>query len=229
MWPESFQNLDAEYEGLKGFLLKHPVITTFVVIVLIVIVVAKVKSWQTAKLKEDLATKDAEIAKLRDQLNPFLTVAVGRYTGTPDEALKKLWERISKLELLFDYTDISKIEWSGISMLSEGVGVGHPIAWQLQGLVEKKGDRITWEQSEAAEKRYQQVIDTYPCYPFAFYYLASSLKTRGDARWRGVASKAKDITEKTVQIRGHDSSHDNLLAELVTLLAEEDKKKGTQQ
>ncbi len=51
-----------------------------------------------ADLKEGLRNKDSEIQRLETQLTPFKTIALEKYTGSEQERLQKLAERIQELE-----------------------------------------------------------------------------------------------------------------------------------
>lgn len=51
-----------------------------------------------ADLKEGLRNKDSEIQRLETQLTPFKTIALEKYTGSEQERLHKLAERIQELE-----------------------------------------------------------------------------------------------------------------------------------
>ena len=51
-----------------------------------------------ADLKEGLRNKDSEIQRLETQLTPFKTIAIEKYTGSEQERLQKLAERIQELE-----------------------------------------------------------------------------------------------------------------------------------
>ena len=50
------------------------------------------------KLKNNISEKETEIQHLETQLTPFKTIALEKYTGTEQERLKKLSERIQELE-----------------------------------------------------------------------------------------------------------------------------------
>lgn len=49
-------------------------------------------------LKQDLSDKNFEIQRLETQLAPFKTIALEKYTGSEQERLQKLAERIEELE-----------------------------------------------------------------------------------------------------------------------------------
>jgi prefoldin subunit 5 len=51
-----------------------------------------------SNLKEELKNKNSEIQRLETQLTPFKTIALEKYTGTEQERLNKLSERIKELE-----------------------------------------------------------------------------------------------------------------------------------
>ncbi len=51
-----------------------------------------------ADLKENLSGKDSEIQRLETQLTPFKTIALGKYTGSEQEALRKLAQELEDLK-----------------------------------------------------------------------------------------------------------------------------------
>jgi len=63
-----------------------------------------------------------------------------------------------------------------------------------------------------------EVIDKIPTYPFAYYFLAKCLKKESDNSWVEIAEKAKEILERTTQMVGHKTDHDNFLREVTNLL-----------
>jgi hypothetical protein len=57
---------------------------------------------EIASLKDKLKDKDSEIQRLETQLTPFKTIALEKYTGSEQEALRKLADELEKLK---DYVD----------------------------------------------------------------------------------------------------------------------------
>src|SRR5204862_3650805 len=65
-----------------------------------------IRNWRTDDMRSEVRSlnakcsqKDAEIQRLETQLTPFRTIALERYTGTDAEALQKLGDRISQMQI----------------------------------------------------------------------------------------------------------------------------------
>lgn len=96
----------AEY---RDFARKHRVVFSLFVLAFLASVgwnvYCTIRNWHTteleqkvADLKEENGKKDSEIQRLETLLTPFRTIALERYTGPEEEALRKLAQRITGLE-----------------------------------------------------------------------------------------------------------------------------------
>lgn len=79
--------------------------------------------------------------------------------------------------------------------------------------------KITCSCTPAAITVCKSVIEKFPQYPFAYYFLFLCLKEKRDASWRGYAEKARSIFQKTTGMENHSKDHDLVLGELNKLLA----------
>jgi hypothetical protein len=56
------------------------------------------KNTEVNKLQQELSSKNAEIQRLETQLTPFRTIALEKYTGSEQEALRRLANEIEELK-----------------------------------------------------------------------------------------------------------------------------------
>ena len=80
---------------------------------------------EVANLKEKLKNKDAEMQRLEIQLTPFKTIALEKYTGSEEEALKKLAQNLkiieSKTTALEEQLAPRKLTSEQISIIAENI------------------------------------------------------------------------------------------------------------
>ena len=62
-----------------------------------------------------------------------------------------------------------------------------PISQALEGTYTMNGNIASFKEDSVSEAIYRHVIATYPRFPFAYWYLAYTLRRRNDASWRAFA------------------------------------------
>jgi len=224
---------EENYRDIRAFMKNHPWFTFSVLCCILV-------SWtysayrghqgtQISDLKETLEAKDTEIQgknieiqRLETLLTPFRQIALERYTGTEDERLAALAVRVKEVEatvdLLKDYAYAAQFSAIGEKMVGSGVHLGGGLAAILKSCVKKTKNLTQYGCGPDCERTYREVIDKFPNFPFAYYYLAFCLKQRGDSTWKAYGQKSVDILEKTTQVAGHYFEHDEFLPDARKLM-----------
>jgi len=116
----------------------------------------------------------------------------------------------NEIDILKHYTRMSFLDYKG---LSTGGGAGGlrqetEISILMEKVVQVNNDGYTIGTGERSEAIYKNVIELYPHFPFAYYFLAKSQKERNDAMWKSNAKKALEILTQTTKIEGHFIHHD---------------------
>ncbi len=177
-------------------------------------------------LEKETFEKTAEIQRLETLLAPFRTIALEKYTGTEAEALSKLALKIKELEsdinMIKDYSYMAQLNILGLSLQSNNpvFKVTSPLSKTLDGCFEIKDDQVTIVYTPEAEKKFLNVIEKYPDFPFSYYGLAKYYKQNGNPKWKTYAEKAIKIFDQTTQIKGHNPQHDQAKQNLLYDLSE---------
>lgn len=90
----------------------------------------------------------------------------------------------------------------------------------LRDMYTVSGNMYVMKRGVEAEQRYLEVVERFPKFPFAYYFLALSLKERGDDKWRIYASEAQRILKITTEFDGHSPNHDEVLTKVSLWLKE---------
>ena len=101
--------VESRFREYVNFARKHKIATVVIVIWLVAptlwSVFVTVKGWSIHEIETTIDTqnkeiekKNADIQRLETQLTPFRTIALGRFTGSEPEALKKLAEQLTLLQ-----------------------------------------------------------------------------------------------------------------------------------
>jgi hypothetical protein len=121
---------------------------------------------------------------------------------------------------LFKYQEISQYnamgnkagKVNGVNMVSTPIN-----DWNIKYAYFDNG-QIKFRCEPGAKEVCREVIAKMPSYPFSYYFLAKRLKEEKDSSWVEMAQTAKAILQKTTQIPGHKTDHDNALKEVTNLL-----------
>ncbi|MFA6216689.1 MAG: hypothetical protein WDL87_03445 [Candidatus Omnitrophota bacterium] len=216
------------------FFKKHPAISIVVIVVILALSGWNIYLQYTGKrineceqtisaLNRELEAKRAEIQRLETQLVPFRTFALEHYPGSEAEALAKLAQKITDMELtivaLRDYGDIAKLGPMGSAIVGgRGIKFSTPLSRMMEGTCEITGDQAVFILTPEAETKSMAVIEKFPNFPFAYYHVALCFRARNDNKWRTYAQKAKEIFEITTTIGGHVKSHDEALENILIFL-----------
>ena len=84
----------------------------------------------------------------------------------------------------------------------------------------ERGRAITFKTDPVSEGAYRKVVEEFPFFPFGYYALALTLRSRHDPGWRGYAQAAVGIFEKTTARPDCNPSHFSALKELREWLAQ---------
>ena len=101
---------------------------------------------------------------------------------------------------------------SGVNMVRTPIN-----DWNIKYAYYDNGQMI-FKCEPGAKEACLEVITKMPSYPFSYYFLAKCLKEESDSSWVEMAQTAKAILQKTTQIPGHKTDHDNALKEVSNLL-----------
>lgn len=176
------------------------------------------------ELNQQLSQKHSEIQHLETQLTPFKTIALEKFTGDENERLRKLAQEIENLQkdiiAIRDYSDMASLNALGKPHSDGDIVWNTAISRILEGTWEKRENQFVMRRDKEAEEKYREVIQKFPKFPFAYYFLALCLKYRGDEEWEIYAKKAVEILEITTTISGHKSHHDDVLQKLYRYLNE---------
>jgi hypothetical protein len=174
------------------------------------------------QLEKEGKDKDAEIQRLETQLVPFKTLALEIFAGDENERLQKLAQEIKILQhdviALRDYSDIASLNALGKPYADGDIVFNTPISRILEGTWEKKNGNFVMSREEEAERKYREIIEKFPKFPFAYYFVVLCLHNRGDESWREYAQKAVKILKITTAISGHNHHHDEVLQRLYRYL-----------
>lgn len=215
---------EREWDEVRALARRRPMLfTCFLLLFLLgAAVLAYDRLWGIPKIREELASKNAEIQRLEIQLAPFRTVALRWYSGPEAEAMAILASKISHLEKelvgLIEYSEVATWRFDGGKSVGSGVAVSGPVGNWHQGYVNKHGEKISWNCHEEALDHYKTVIEKHPRYPFPYYMLAACLTNQGDDSWEIYANAGISILEHTTNIPGHDPDHDDVLKRLRAMI-----------
>lgn len=131
---------------------------------------------------------------------------------------EKLVELENEIDTLKHYTHMSFLDYKG---LSTGGGAGGlrqatEISRLMEKVVQVNNGGYTIGTGATNEAIYKNVIELYPYFPFAYYFLAKSQKERNDAMWKSNAKKALEILTQTTKIDGHFLHHDQAKEDILT-------------
>jgi hypothetical protein len=179
---------------------------------------------ENIRLQKELEMKAAEMQNLEIEFTPFKTIALDKFTGTEAERLAKLALMLHDLQASFEtlskYQDMARLGPAGLTGIAEPPLIEHtPINTFLQGTYSETADHhIIYRTTADAMAKYQQVIDRYPDFPFAYYGMAICLSARHDPRWKAYAEKGVAILERTSSLPEHQAGHDECLTVLRAML-----------
>ncbi len=161
---------------------------------------------------EKLAEKNKEIAKLEKDLLPFKVFALQKYTGDESERLHKLASDIRKMQGDIDavkqYSDVATMDMIGKNFIGHGVIVSPT---EITGIMAGALEGNQFATTTGAEKKYREVAEKFPTFPFSYFLISRCLRARDDPSWKDYAHVALDILEKTTTIAGHHQDHDKVL------------------
>jgi hypothetical protein len=136
------------------------------------------------------------------------------------EKESKIQQLHSITEAVRAFSDVSRLDPTGVPFRGAGMQYNSPLAAAFRDLYIGSGDTIHFKLGQDFEPKYRAIIDQFPRFPFGYFALAESLRSRGDPSWRQYAAKAIAILENTTLIEGHEQSHDEALRILRTSLAQ---------
>jgi hypothetical protein len=77
---------------------------------------------------------------------------------------------------------------------------------------------VKWKLDDSTIEACRAAIAKQPDFPFPHFFLAEALRQTNDPKWKDEAKKSLSILEKTTQIPGHHSHHDQFLAKAQNFL-----------
>ena len=128
--------------------------------------------------------------------------------------------KLAKLENISDYTHIANLDGFGKPIMDGDIVFSTPVSMMLDGTYEKQGSLVHFREDKEAEEKYLAIIHRFPDFPFTYYYLATSMRSRGDAAWREYAEKGRAILQKTTLVKGRKPHHDEVLQKINEMLNE---------
>jgi len=173
-------------------------------------------SQSTKNLEEFKLSDDSLYTQNKDLLsqNKKLITQITEYQEDIEEQKKTI-------DALRDYSHVAQLDALGSP---PGFGPGSdikfdsPLIEMLKGTYTTRKKQIFMKRDTKAEARYREVIDKYPNFPFAYYFVALCLRERNDKGWRQYAEAAVNILLKTTTIDGHNENHDEVLRKLQSYL-----------
>ena len=163
--------------------------------------------------EELIAGKNKVVAQSKELLGK-----IDKYQKTISENDELIVKLENEINILKHYTRMSFLDYKGLS--TGGGAGGLRQATEISGLMEKvvqiNNGGYTIGTGEANEAIYKNVIELYPYFPFAYYFLAKSQKERNDALWKSNAEKALEILTQTTKINGHFLHHDQAKKDILT-------------
>jgi len=154
----------------------------------------------------------------------FATVTVGLMISSIEHIQseienEELKSRISGRE----YEDIAKYNiYGNVSAKVMGVPiVKSPIQdWGKEFVINIGDTLFDCKCTDSAMKKYAEVNEILPLYPFTYYFLAKCYKEHNDARWIIKAKKAKEILKGINNISAKQKDHLIVLTQVDELLNE---------
>lgn len=188
-------------------------------IVALLMISALSQVWQVkeeSSARENLETNLVAVQSANDsllQLNNLLLIQnedlADRIASYQDE-LERQHEAVEGLRL---YGKIAKMGPEGKDIpIGFGLKYSTAISRIMTDALMVVDNRWEGKCDEASRKRFREVINKYPRFPFSFYYLAGCLEKEGNLKWRVHYERAQYIFEITTQIAGHNDAHDQALA-----------------
>jgi hypothetical protein len=184
---------------------------------------------EVRKKGEQLQQNGMELQLVETRFAPFKELALQKFTGSESERIAKLALQIGDiqkgLDVLSNYQDIARLnpDGSGNIRAGNGVTISSPLIDAMTGCWQFDPDgTMSLVRTDASLAKLKQAAHAFPDFPFAAFGAACLLRDRGDSAWRSYADKAVDIFEHTVQVKGHAPAHDECLAQLNTLISQDD-------
>ncbi len=181
-------------------------------------------------LERDLDDAKRERDKAQSDLAPWIVLANQSKKDSPqDQRLDILLQQVQSFVKNLDntkvavqnlaaiaeadreYHDMAMLNMIGKPQLDGDIVYTTAISKAMDGSYVMNGSNVTYKTDAQAEKKFRDVIQIEPKYPFSYVGLAKILHDRGDVTWKKYADKAMEILEQTTLVPGHHPNHDLLL------------------
>jgi hypothetical protein len=131
-------------------------------------------------------------------------------------------EEIARLEndlvAVRDYADIAQLNLIGKPFIDTAIIWNSDLSSMLEGTYTIEGTYVTFKNDHESDQKFKAVIERYPRFPFAYYALAWSLRSKGKPEWVIYAHIAREKLEKTSLVSGHHPNHDQTLQQIKNAL-----------
>lgn len=124
-------------------------------------------------------------------------------------------EQISSLT---EYGEIATYTFKGLQQSGQFLSPFTPVSKWTEGYLNVENNQYYFSCTNDAIEHYNNLIDTFPRFPFPYLALSGCLRKNNDASWRDYAIKARSILEKTTMIPLHCKEHDGWLEQINKLL-----------
>jgi hypothetical protein len=163
-----------------------------------------------------------QVAELERQLGPFRSAAAVWFPGDVKEGLKRLGDKITKLESdqedQLRYAHVAKYEFNG-DVSTGGMFTGGPLSgWTKQYVVDVGGGKTNYDCNPEAISYYLSILEKHPDFPYPYYPVAMCYLATNKKEWKEYALKGVAIAEKIVKVPGHVVAYDELLGRLKEML-----------
>jgi hypothetical protein len=122
-----------------------------------------------------------------------------------------------------EYGQVATWNFKGAQSISKDFSFPGTISGWTEGFVKDQNGKKMVRYDDEAISHYKNIVSQHPNYPFPYYFLAEAYRMRGDKIWHEYASKAMNILKITTSIPNHAPDHDDALANLRIMMAEEAK------
>ncbi|MCK5579668.1 MAG: hypothetical protein KAJ18_00180 [Candidatus Omnitrophica bacterium] len=171
------------------------------------------------QLEKENSDKNIEILRLKADLIPFRALALEKYTGSEQEALRKLADHLTHLENSIsdvkNYSHVARLHMNGsIYDVGSQLISTSSLSRVLIGTIERLDGAQDYRCDEESIAKYHEAVEVNSRFPFSYYALAKCYSLKNDKRFYEYLEKAIEILEITTTIDGHTSYHDGVLESL---------------
>jgi hypothetical protein len=126
----------------------------------------------------------------------------------------------TEVQTLKNYSDVAQLTFNGSPYIGGDIEFNTELTLLLKGTFnEIEPNRYRRVCTSEAQQKRLEAMKRFPRFPFSHYWFALCLRDQGDQQWQVHAQTALAIFQRTTQIAGHQTSHDEAKAYLEQILS----------